>query len=149
MPGKKFALYFVALLASGFAGGWLGLQNPRGSTPRAVAGLALMLAAVVGFVTVFRGELRESEAEKRAGWAKTKAKGRKGFVTRQVLGALLFLLLFRAPDLAGAYFSGRPAGESLRSLGDLIWLAPAAAAAVALWPLAWWNRREKRYAGVV
>ena len=147
MSRQKFALYFVSLLALGLLGVWLVFENLRDSTPKFVAGLALMLAAVVGFVTVFRRDVRATEAEKRAEWEKAKAMGRRGFVLRQVLGVVLVLLLFRAAELCVSYFSGRPLADSARSLGDLLWLAPAGAAAVALWALAWWNWQSKKYAG--
>ena len=146
MSRKTFTLYFVSLLAVGLVGIWLtAFSNSGNSTPRAVAGLALMLAAVVGFVTVFGREVRATEAEKRAEWAKAKAMGRRGFVLRQVLVLLLCLLLFEAFKLFGNYFSGRPLAESARSLGDLLWLVPAGVAPVSLWALLWWNRQSKKY----
>lgn len=149
MSRQKFALYFVSLLAPGLAGFWLVFQNLRDSTPKFVAGLALMLAAVVGFVTVFGREVKATEAEKRAEWAKAKAMGRRGFVLRQVLVLLLCLLLFEVFELFGNYINGRPLTESARSLGDLLWLVPAGVAAVALWSLAWWNWQSKKYGETV
>jgi len=147
MSRRRFTLYFISLLALGLAGVWLNFHNPRELTGRAVAGLVLIFAAVVGFVVVFRRELRTTEAEERAEWAKVRPQGRRGFVRSQVLGSLPPLLLFPLVITSGSYYPGRPLGEQLQDLGYLLWLAPGVVALVALWSLAWWNWQEKKYAG--
>jgi hypothetical protein len=145
---KTFTLYFISLLAAGLVGFWLtAFGNSGNSTPKAVAGLALMLASVVGFVVVFRRELRTTEVEKMAEWEEARAQGRRGFVLSQVRGALTIMLLSSVAVASVGYSPGRPLGEGLLDLAYLLWAVPACAALVALWSLAWWNWQEKRYAG--
>ena len=149
MSRIRFTLYFVSLLALGIAGFWLNVQNPRELTGRAVAGLMLMFAATVGFVVVFRRELRTTNAEERAEWAKVRPKGRRGFVRSQVLGSLPLLLLIPLTIASVGYSRGRPLGEELQDLSYFLWLVPVGVALVAIWSLAWWNLQEKKYAGTL
>ena len=141
MSGKKFALSFIPLLALGLVGFWLNFRNRD-----AVAGILLMFVAVVGLVVVFRRDLKTTEAEERAAWAKARALGRRKFVLRQVFVSLLILLAPLTATLCVAYFRGDSLGAEVGTLRWLLWLAPLFAALVAVWELAWWNWQKKKYA---
>jgi hypothetical protein len=147
MSGKAFTLSFISLLAVGLAGFWLVSGSPGQSAFRLAAGLSLMLAAVAGFLIVFRHDVKMTEAEKMAEWAKAKAQGRGRFVLRQLLNTLLAFLLVPLLGLCRAYFNNRPVGAALEGLGTLGITSGVLALLVCLWAVAWWHSQEKKYAG--
>jgi ABC-type dipeptide/oligopeptide/nickel transport system permease component len=147
MSGKAFALGFIPLFGVGLTGAWLLLGGHLQSGPRFAAGLCLTLGAVAGLLIVFRRELRETEAEKRARWAKVKAHGKRSYVVREALRSIACLLLPAAALIVAQVLRGRPGEELLYTARMYTYLAAVGAPLTILLALWWWHRQEKRYAG--
>ena len=148
MSGKAFALWFTPFFALGLVGVWL-FGGHQHSGIRFAAGLCLTLGAIAGLLITFRRDLWTPEAEKRAEWAKARARGRRNYVMREVLKALTCLLVTVATIIGGQLAWGLPK-EAVWSTARMYGSIAAITAPLAILHSLWlWRRQEKKYAGVV
>jgi hypothetical protein len=151
MSRTRFLLTFAPLVSLGLFGVWLGFQTREPSDPRLLVSPLLVLGVLVGLLITFRRDLREPEAEKRAEWERTKAKGKPRHVVSLVgFGMLSWVLLLLLPSLlVDVYWGGESWGVTLQHLRRHAALGVLVAAICGLWAMAWWSSQERKYRGVI